>query len=172
MKNLNEKVTLANYSKGVIIGFEYKGDNRNGAVLMSNTPLNDRPDFLRYEVLLNNGQILFFTESDIIEGARYIETFGIVSKENGYIDISSSLLGAKNHATRNGYTQIFKRFNSGYHVELASDKTLDYWVDSKDFEKFFGGIDLDCSLCLAVNSVLDGVLTLKQAVDEYEYKGL
>jgi hypothetical protein len=82
----------------------------------------------------------------------------------------TELLAAKNHATLNGYTRVYKRFNSGY-VMLASDKTLGYWVDSKDFEKFFDGVDLDYSLYLAVNSVLDGVLTLKQAVDEYEYKG-
>jgi hypothetical protein len=110
--------------------------------------------------------------SEIQEPVKNNHTYGIISENSGYIDTSNSLLGAKNHATRNGYTQVYTRFNSDYVMALASDKTLGYWVDSKDFEKFFDGVDLDCSLYLAVNSVLDGVLTLKQAVDEYEYKGL
>jgi len=97
-------------------------------------------------------------------------TYGINSKNNGYIDTSNSLLGAKNHATRNGYMQVFKRFNGGYHVALASDKSLGYWVDVKDLEKYLNQLDLECSIFTAQNSILSGEYTLKNLVDEYLYK--
>ena len=97
-------------------------------------------------------------------------TYGINSKNKGCIDTSKSLLGAKNHATRNGYKQVFKRFNGGYHVALTSDKSLGYWVDVKDLEKYLNQLDLECSTYYAKNSILSGEHTLKNLVDEHLYK--
>lgn len=38
-----------------------------------------------------------------------ITVFGVMDKNNCLIDTSTSLLGAKQHATRNGYNRIGKR---------------------------------------------------------------
>ena len=47
-------------------------------------------------------------------------TYGIES--NGeYIVISNSLLGAKQYATRHGYTEVYKAYNN-YHISLVSTK--------------------------------------------------
>ena len=43
-----------------------------------------------------------------------IIAFGILDKDNCLIDTSKTLLGAKQHATRNGYNRIGKRV--GYNV--------------------------------------------------------
>ena len=99
-------------------------------------------------------------------------TYGIIAYNNGYIDTSNSLLGAKNHATRNGYEQVFIRFNSGYHTQLASDKSMGYWVDIDNFGKFFDGYDLDCSVIFAVNAVLVNGMTIREVLNEYEYRGV
>lgn len=38
-----------------------------------------------------------------------ITAFGVMDKDNCLIDTSKTLLGAKQHATRNGYSRIGKR---------------------------------------------------------------
>ena len=97
-------------------------------------------------------------------------TYGINSENSGYTDASNTLLGAKNYATRNGYNQVFIRFNGGYEVELAADKSMGYWIDAKNFEKFFDNFDLDCGIYFAKNTVLSGEFNVKELLNEYEYK--
>lgn len=46
---------------------------------------------------------------------------------SGYIDVSSTLLGAKQYATRNGYTEVFIRYNNGYHVDKVAIKNNGKW---------------------------------------------
>lgn len=55
-------------------------------------------------------------------------TYGIYSKDNGYIDTSKSERGAKNHATRNGYKEVYARFNSGMDVILVSRNIKNKWI--------------------------------------------
>jgi hypothetical protein len=104
--------------------------------------------------------------SEIKKPVKNNHAFGIVSKENGYIDTSNSLLGAKNHATRNGYKRVFKRFNGGYHVELATDKTCGFWVDSKDFKSFLNqsGHDDVKALKFTLKALSEGSTTLKECI--------
>ena len=52
---------------------------------------------------------------------------GYIDVSSGYIDVSSTLLGAKQYATRNGYTEVYIRYNSGYHVKKVAIKTNGKW---------------------------------------------
>jgi len=58
-----------------------------------------------------------------------INTYGIHSTTSGYIDTSNTERGAKNHATRNGYNEVYIRFNNGYHIELVSTKVNNKWIN-------------------------------------------
>jgi len=56
-------------------------------------------------------------------------TFGVLNQEtSGYIDTSSTERGAKNHATRHGYTKVYIRFNNGYHIRRVASKVAGKWV--------------------------------------------
>jgi len=57
-----------------------------------------------------------------------MNTFGIDTGSNGYVDTSSTLAGAKNHATRHGYTTVYVRFSNGYHIAPISTKVNGKWV--------------------------------------------
>ena len=52
-------------------------------------------------------------------------TYGIESSGE-YIVVSNSLLGAKQYATRNGFTEVYKAYNN-YHVSLVSTKLNNKW---------------------------------------------
>ena len=54
-------------------------------------------------------------------------TYGVNTLNRGYIDVSNTLLGAKQYATRNGYTEVYIRYNSGYHVNKVAIKTANKW---------------------------------------------
>jgi len=56
-----------------------------------------------------------------------MNTYGINSTNNGYIDTSTTERGAKNHATRHGYNEVYIRFNNGYHIELVATKCNGKW---------------------------------------------
>lgn len=58
-------------------------------------------------------------------------TYGVNTPESGYIDVSSTLRGAKNYATRNGFKQVYIRYNNGYNVALKSEKCpiTNKWLD-------------------------------------------
>jgi hypothetical protein len=53
-----------------------------------------------------------------------MNTYGIATEHSGYIDVSNTERGAKNFATRNGYKEVYIRFNSGYHIELVATKLI------------------------------------------------
>lgn len=55
-------------------------------------------------------------------------TYGINSKDNGYLDTSKTERGAKNHASRNGYKEVYARFNCGMDVILVSKNVNGRWV--------------------------------------------
>lgn len=49
-------------------------------------------------------------------------TYGIVTSKGEHIDVSKTEKGAKNYATRHGYTRVSIRYNGGYHVEVIAEK--------------------------------------------------
>ncbi len=49
-------------------------------------------------------------------------TYGVNTRNHGYVDVSNTERGAKNYATRNGYSEVYIRFNSGYCVSLNATK--------------------------------------------------
>jgi len=54
--------------------------------------------------------------------------YGILNDDNCHIDVSNTERGAKNYATRHGYTAVSRRFNCGYSVELVANHVDDAWV--------------------------------------------
>ena len=54
-------------------------------------------------------------------------TYGIVTLNSGYIDVSNTLLGAKQYATRNGYKEVYIRYSNGYHVDKVAIKIGNKW---------------------------------------------
>lgn len=52
--------------------------------------------------------------------------YGVVNYKNEHIDVSKSLLGAKQYATRNGYNRVSKR--SGYNVVSEFKKVNNKWI--------------------------------------------
>jgi len=50
-------------------------------------------------------------------------TYGIATSSGEYIDVSKTLQGAKNYATRHGYKEVYIRFNCGYNIALVATKT-------------------------------------------------
>lgn len=57
-------------------------------------------------------------------------TYGCNCSISGYFDVSNTLRGAKCWATRNGYSEVYIRFNYGYHVELKATKNeQEKWID-------------------------------------------
>lgn len=59
-------------------------------------------------------------------------TYGINSETRGYIDTSTTLKGAKNHATRHGYKEVYVRYNHGYSVQLVAVKQGNKWINTYD----------------------------------------
>jgi hypothetical protein len=49
-------------------------------------------------------------------------TYGIATTSGEYIDVSKTLAGAKNYATRHGYKEVYIRFNCGYNIALVAVK--------------------------------------------------
>lgn len=56
-------------------------------------------------------------------------TYGVNTRNNGYTDVSNTLLGAKQYATRHGFTEVYIRFNNGYHVAKVATKINGKWVE-------------------------------------------
>jgi hypothetical protein len=49
-------------------------------------------------------------------------TYGIVNAEGTHYDVSKTEKGAKNYATRHGYTRVSIRYNGGCHCEVIAEK--------------------------------------------------
>ena len=58
-----------------------------------------------------------------------ITTFGTINKEGTHTDTSKTLKGAKQYATRNGYTKVSKRV--GYNAYVVAEKVKNKWVTIK-----------------------------------------
>lgn len=61
-------------------------------------------------------------------------TYGVAGYQSGYMDVSNTLLGAKQYATRNGYSEVYIRFNNGYHTALKAKKVNGKWVDADSID--------------------------------------
>lgn len=63
-------------------------------------------------------------------------TYGVMA--NGeYTDVSNSLLGAKQYASRNGYDEVYKRFNNGYVTSLTVVKVGKKWINHRMHEQTY-----------------------------------
>lgn len=47
--------------------------------------------------------------------------YGVINGDGAHVDVSATMLGAKQYATRNGYRLVSKRV--GYNAEVVSIKT-------------------------------------------------
>lgn len=56
-----------------------------------------------------------------------MQTYGVNTLNSGYVDVSNTLLGAKQYATRNGYNEVYVRYNNGYHINKVATKTNGKW---------------------------------------------
>ncbi|QMV29970.1 hypothetical protein JT351_gp64 [Providencia phage vB_PreS-PibeRecoleta] len=57
--------------------------------------------------------------------------FGVLDSDGGHVDVSKTLRGAKNYATRHGYTIVTSRANGSYHARTESIKEGGKWKDNK-----------------------------------------
>jgi len=54
--------------------------------------------------------------------------YGVLDRNDCHIDVSLSLIGAKRVATKEGYSKVSCRYNSGYDVEILFQKVNGKWV--------------------------------------------
>lgn len=61
-----------------------------------------------------------------------MNTYGVNTKTCGYVDVSKTLLGAKQYATRNGYTEVYMRFNGSFNIAMEAYKNIitNKWVNT------------------------------------------
>lgn len=59
-------------------------------------------------------------------------TYGVLSTEGNHIDVSKTEKGAKNYASRHGYTRVSIRYNSGYVAVVIAEKKGNRWHSVKD----------------------------------------
>ncbi|WP_458321551.1 hypothetical protein [Providencia sp. CRPN22473] len=57
--------------------------------------------------------------------------FGVLDSDGCHVDVSKTLRGAKNYATRHGYTIVTSRANGSYHARTESIKEGGKWNDNK-----------------------------------------
>jgi len=57
-----------------------------------------------------------------------VHVFGITDSNNVHTDVSSTLLGAKQYATRNGFVKVSKRV--GYNASVVATKMHTGWVNT------------------------------------------
>jgi len=63
-------------------------------------------------------------------------TYGVVyGTDNVYTDVSRTLKGSKQYATRNGFNEVYIRYNSGYVCSLVSVKINNKWVKPNQYGK-------------------------------------
>ena len=54
--------------------------------------------------------------------------YGIITSRGTHIDVSNSLLGAKQYATRHDYEKVSKRNDAHYHAQIVAIKTNGKWI--------------------------------------------
>lgn len=57
-----------------------------------------------------------------------------VTHKGIHTDTSDTLLGAKQYATRNGYSIVSIRYNCGYNVEVIAIKEGGRWVNKQTIQ--------------------------------------
>lgn len=58
-------------------------------------------------------------------------TYGVIDSNGCHLDVSNSLLGAKQYATRHGYLRVSVRFNCGYVATEIAHKYAGKWKEIK-----------------------------------------
>ena len=58
-------------------------------------------------------------------------SYGVNTLRYGYVDVAPTERGAKNYATRHGYSEVYVRFNNGYIVSLVATKEGGRWYSNK-----------------------------------------
>ena len=53
--------------------------------------------------------------------------YGVTNSEGVHTDVSNTLRGAKNYATRHNYTKVSIRFNGGYVCSVVAEKVGSKW---------------------------------------------
>lgn len=56
-------------------------------------------------------------------------TYGIIDSNGCHVDVSNSLLGAKQYATKNGYDKVSIRYNCGYVATILFEKINSKWIE-------------------------------------------
>jgi hypothetical protein len=54
-------------------------------------------------------------------------TYGVLNAQGIHTDVSKTEKGAKNYATRHGYTRVSIRYNGGLYVCAISEKKGNRW---------------------------------------------
>jgi hypothetical protein len=55
--------------------------------------------------------------------------YGVVNNEGVHIDVSNSLLGAKQYATKNKFNTVSIRYRGGYTAEKIFEKINNKWQE-------------------------------------------
>lgn len=59
-----------------------------------------------------------------------MDVYGVLSNDV-HVDVSKTLKGAKNYATRNGFNVVTIRYNSGYIASQVAEKVNGKWKTIK-----------------------------------------
>lgn len=54
--------------------------------------------------------------------------YGVAGRDGGFIQTSRTERGAKNHATRNRYRQVYAMHEVSWAVELIAERQNDKWI--------------------------------------------
>ncbi len=57
--------------------------------------------------------------------------YGVLGRDGGFIETSATSRGAKNHATRNGYAEVYAMHCNSWAVWLVATKTDKGWKNAK-----------------------------------------
>ena len=60
-----------------------------------------------------------------------MNTYGVISKKDGHVDVSKTETGAKRYATRHGYNQVSIRYNGGHVAKIIAEKRNGRWIKPK-----------------------------------------
>lgn len=56
-----------------------------------------------------------------------MSTYGVNTRNSGYADVSRTIRGAMNYATRHGHKEVYRRGNGSYNVFLVAEKKGKKW---------------------------------------------
>jgi len=58
-----------------------------------------------------------------------MNTYGVLDSNECHTDVSATLNGAKQYATKHGYDKVSIRYANGYFVRVAAEKVNGKWVN-------------------------------------------